>query len=64
LLHATDAAARALFSISPRAAQPVLERLRDSDPEAQVQASARELLGGAVGKSPAAGRPSSGSPAP
>jgi HEAT repeat protein len=60
-----DAAARALFSIAPRTALPVLERLRDGDPEAQVQASARELLGGAaVSKSPAAGSPNLGSPAP
>ena len=59
-----DAAARALFSVSPRAAVPVLQRLQASDPEAQVQASARELLGGTGGKSPAAGPRSVGSPAP
>jgi HEAT repeats len=59
-----DAAARALFAISPRAALPVLEHLRDSDPEAQVQASARELLNGPAGKSPTAGTPSVNGSAP
>lgn len=49
-----EAAARALFAIHPRAAVRVLERLRDSDPEAQVQAAARELL--ALQGAPAADR--------
>jgi HEAT repeat protein len=40
-----DAAARALFAIDPKAAAPVLERLRKADPESRVQATAQELLG-------------------
>ncbi len=39
-----EAAARALFSLSPQAATSVLERLARSDPEAQVQRTARDLL--------------------
>jgi HEAT repeat protein len=57
-----EAAARALFAIHPRAAVRVLERLRDSDPEAQVQAIARELLEGVV-SAPAAETDSAEPPA-
>lgn len=39
-----QAAARALGGIHPGASAGVLERLRDSDPEAQVRATARDLL--------------------
>jgi tetratricopeptide (TPR) repeat protein/HEAT repeat protein len=39
-----DAAARALYAIDPSAALPVLERLAQADPEAEVQATARRLL--------------------
>jgi tetratricopeptide (TPR) repeat protein/HEAT repeat protein len=40
-----DAAARALFAIEPAAAGRVLDRLRQSDPESRVRATAQELLG-------------------
>jgi tetratricopeptide (TPR) repeat protein/HEAT repeat protein len=39
-----DAAARALFAASPRAAHAVLQQLERSDPEAQIKATAQELL--------------------
>jgi HEAT repeat protein len=39
-----DAAARALFAIDPQRAASVLERVKQADPEAQVKATARELL--------------------
>jgi cellulose synthase operon protein C len=39
-----DAAARALFAIQPAAAAKVLQRLRQTDPESQVRATAQELL--------------------
>ena len=39
-----EAAARALFTVAPQAATRVLERLRDSDAEAQVREAARQML--------------------
>lgn len=41
-----EAALRALFSVNPGAARPVLERARQTDPEPRVRNDAWQLLGG------------------